>query len=256
MKRRVSRRSIFPCFSAFVMLFGIASARAQSPTIVCEPLSGGAPTIDGAIGAGEWPATPNLTLQPPDYPIETNFTCVFDALNLYVLVEAVGDTTESDWDECLLVFDLPPHHKIVEIWKSDTTIVHRFDGGSTGQSAMGFDGRRVYEFMIDLDSIGLHPGGAIAFYSPAEFKGPGSWASMPFDNQSPTRDNIFPHDLQVTAGDGDVISSVTGYSRLRLAGNAVSAPAPALSPGGMICGALLLVAFGVRFLHRRLNGSA
>ena len=253
MKTPAYRRSIFPCFSALVTFFWIASAHAQPPTIVCQALSGAAPTIDGAIGAGEWPATPNLMLQPPNYPIEANFTCVYDAQSLYVLVDAVGDTTESDWDECLLVFDLPPSHKIVEIWKSDTAFVHRFDGGSSGQSEMGFGGHRVYEFRIDLDSIGLQRGGAIAFYSPAEFKGPGSWASMPFDNAVPTRDNIFPYDLRVTLGGGGAISSVSGYARIFLTTNAV---APALSPVGLVCVVLLLAAMGVRLLHRKRPGSA
>jgi hypothetical protein len=247
------RLSIFTCFSALVTLFWIVCAHAQPPTIVCQPLSGDAPTIDGAIGIGEWPATPNLTLDLPNYPIETNFTCVYDLQHLYVLVDAVGDTTESNWDECLLVFDLPPSHKIVEIWKSDTDIVHRFDGGSSGQSEMGFGGHRVYEFMINLGSIGLQRGRAIAFFSPAEYKGPGSWASMPFDNESPTRDNIFPYDLQVTPGGGDEISSVTGYATLVLYN---TGRAPALSPVGMICVALLLAAMGVRLLHRRRHGSA
>lgn len=253
MRGPACRLSIFLCFSAFVTFFWIVSAHAQGPTILCQPLSGAAPTIDGAVGAGEWPATPNLTLQPPDYPIELNFTCVYDTQNLYVLADAVGDTTESNWDECLLVFDLPPSHKIVEIWKSDTAIVHRFDGGSSGQSEMGFDGHRVYEFMINLGSIGVQRGSALAFYSPAQFKGPGVWASMPYDNEPPYRDNVFPYDLHVTAGTGEVISSVTGYATLVLHN---VAPAPTLSPAGMICVALLLVAIGVRLLHKRLHGSA
>jgi hypothetical protein len=248
------RLAIFTCFSAFVTFFWVVSAHAQGPTIVCQPLSGVPPTIDGTIGAGEWPATPNMTLGAPNYPIDTNFTCVYDAQNLYVLVDAVGDTTQSDWDECLLVFDLPASHKIVEVWKSATAVVHRFDGGSSGQSDMGFGGHRVYEFMINLGSIGLQRGGAIPFYSPAEYKGPGSWASMPFDNGStPVRDNIFPYDLQVTVGPGDAISSVTNYATLVLYN---TSPAPALSPVGMICVALLLVAIGVLLLRRRLHRSA
>ncbi len=255
------RLSIFPCFSALVTFFWIVSAHAQGPTILCQPLSGGAPTIDGAIGVGEWPATPNLTLQLPHYPIETNFTCVFDAQNLYVLVDAVGDTTDSLGDECLLVFDLPPVHKIVEIWSTTidpgVAIVHRFDGGASGQSEMGFNGHRVYEFMINLGSIGLQRGRSIAFYSPAQLKSPGVWASMPYDDEPPYRDNIFPYDLHVTEGPGDIyhigIGSVTGYATLVLHN---TSPAPALSPAGMICVALLLVAIGVRLLHRRLHRSA
>jgi hypothetical protein len=239
------------------MFFWIASAHAQGPTIVCQPLSGVPPTIDGTIGAGEWPATPNLTLQPLNYPIETNFTCVYDAQNLYVLVEAVGDTTESVGDECLLVFDLPPVHKIVEIWSTATDIVHRFEGGSFGQSEMGFDGHRVYEFMINLGSIGLQRGRSIPFYSPAQYKDPGVWASMPYDSDS-GNDNVFPHGLQVTEGPGPDtahvgIASVTGYATLVLHN---PSPAPALSPAGMICVALLLVAMGVRLLHRKRHGSA
>jgi hypothetical protein len=256
MRGRAFRLSIFSCFSTLVMFFWIASAYAQGPTIVCQPVSGAAPTIDGSIGAGEWPATPNLTLGAPNYPIETNFTCVYDAQNLYILVEAVGDTTESVGDECLLVFDLPPMHKIVEIWSTATDIIHRFDGGSSGQSQMGFDGHRVYEFMINLGSIGLQRGGSIPFYSPAQYKDPGVWASMPYDAGS-YKDNIFPYNLQVTEGpvvdDHVTIGSVTNYATLVLYN---TSPAPALSPVVMFCVALLLVVMAVRLLHRKRHGCA
>jgi len=256
-KRPARRLPIFPCFSAFVMFFWIASAHAQGPTIVCQPLSGVPPTIDGGIGTGEWPAAGNMVLQPPNYQIVTFFTCVYDAQNLYVLVDAVGDWTGGEGDECLLVFDLPPSHKIVEIWETATGIVHRFEGGASGQSEMGFDGNRAYEFMINLGSIGLQRGRSIPFYSPAQFKSPGVWASMPYDSDS-GKDNVFPYDLQVTAGPGPDashvgIASVSGYATLVLYNQS---PAPALSPVVMICVALLLVAMGVRLLHRKRQGSA
>jgi hypothetical protein len=253
----LGRLAIFTCLSAFVMIVWIVSAHAQGPTIVCQPLSGAAPTIDGTIGAEEWPATPNMTLGAPHYPIDTNFTCVYDAENLYVLVDAVGDATASVGDECLLIFDLPPAHKIVEIWNTGpSVVVHRFDGGSSGQSEMGFDGHRVYEFRIDLGSIGLQRGGAIAFYSPLEAKaGLGGWASMPYDHDS-GKDNVFPYDLQdwETGDPGAVeLTAVAGYARLYLTTNTV---APALSPVAMICVALLLVAIGMRLAHRRQRRSA
>jgi hypothetical protein len=146
----------------------------------------------------------------------------------------------------------------VEIWSTATDIIHRFDGGSSGQSQMGFDGHRVYEFMINLGSIGLQRGRSIPFYSPAQYKDPGVWASMPYDNTGPDyRDNVFPYNLQVTEGpavdDHVTIGSVTNYATLTLYD---PSPAPALSPAGMVCVALLLVAMGVRLLHRKRHRSA
>jgi hypothetical protein len=235
-----------------VPLFWLVSAQAQTPVIVCDPLNGATPTVDGAIGAGEWPATPNYLLRAPDYPLDTNFTCVYDAQNLYILVDAVEDTTDADIDECLLVFDLPPTHKIVEIWRQ-AGVQRRFTGGASGQSAIGFAGNRVYEFVIALDSIGLLPGGSIPFYSPVQYKEPGVWASMPYDGGTGT-DNVFPVGLVLTPGYPPTITSVSGYARLALATQAASAPA--LSNAGMFVLVLLLAGLAFRVLRRRRPGCA
>lgn len=228
-------------------------ARGMAPRVGCGLLSGTAPTIDGSVGAGEWPAAAALHLQPPGYPIETSVYCVHDGQNLYMLVDATGDSTDSNLDECLLVFDLPPAHKIVEIWRDDSNasgpIVSRFDGGASGQAAMGIAGHRVYEFKIALASINLQPGGAIPFYSPAFFKFPGIWASMPYDAAT-SRDNVFPNDLNVGTGPGDAIDTVSGYAMLSL-GTLDPKAAPTLSRCLMAALALLLGLVGFQSVRQR-----
>lgn len=256
MKRTMCGLRICLLLLLLAPLFWTGSAMAQGRLIVCQSVNGVAPTIDGVVGAGEWPAPPNRHLQPPDYPIETNFTCVYDAQNLYVLVDAVGDITDGNFDECLLVFDLPPDHKIVEIWK-DGGLVTRFTGGAAGDSSMGLDGHRVYEFGISLASIGLRPGGSIPFYSPVQYKTPGIWASMPFDSDD-GRDNVFPDGLVVQSvwdpnSSTAVITSVTGYDRLSLGMPPVGAPS--LNAWGMIGLVLMLGAMGCLALQRRWSDS-
>jgi hypothetical protein len=265
MKRYIARLRGVLVLSFLVSLLWSGSAQAQ--LIACQSLNGPAPTIDGVVGAGEWPGPPNLHLQPPNYPIETNFTCVYDAQNLYVLVDAVDDTTDSNIDECLLVFDLPPDQKVVEIWRNDDDpngpIRRRFESGAAGQSAMGFAGHRAYEFVLTLASLGLRPGSSIPFYSPWQEKFPGIWASMPYDNgcdpedeecDPEYRDNIFPHGLAVHAAwdpnsSHEVITSVTGYARLSLGVAPVGAPS--LNAWGMVGLVLMLGAMGCLALVKR-----
>jgi len=63
------------------------------------------PTIDGTVSLTEWPGSPRFNIPSP---INTYFYCMVDGANLYVMVDAVGDTSTSynhdTCDECLLTF--------------------------------------------------------------------------------------------------------------------------------------------------------
>ena len=62
------------------------------------------PNLNGQMSAGEWNNL-GITMTPPSYPIEAYAYFMNDGTYLYVLVDAVGDNTSDNLDECLLVFN-------------------------------------------------------------------------------------------------------------------------------------------------------
>lgn len=240
---------------ALGLILGVAllpSLASAADNLVAQPLSGPAPTIDGNRAAGEWTGTPTLSLTTPTYPITTNVYFRHDPVNLYVLVEALGDVNDNNLDECLLVFGLPPNHKIAEMWKDGSGVVTPNPGTVATAYAMGMtDGHRVYEFRIPFSGLGLQPGQSIPFYSPKIMKGPGWYgASIPYDAQD-ARDNEYPSDLQVTtefSGSGTTITGVTGYSALQM-GDALAIPT--LSDIGLLLTALGVLGVGAVIGRRK-----
>jgi hypothetical protein len=96
------------------------------------------PTIDGRFTQGEWHNI-QISMTFPDYPIEGYAYFMNDNSNLYVLVDAVGDKTTGDLDECLMWFgfnDVSPWHTVDVSLYGDGHLVPNsgFDG------AVGFYG--------------------------------------------------------------------------------------------------------------------
>jgi len=186
----------------------------------CRLLNGTPPTIDGTISSGEWPTAPQFILNTPTYPIRTNVYCMNDSTDLYILVDALGDTTDDDiqtpcsspnhvdhCDECLLVFGDADQTSTytAEVWGKSGI------GGIVGQNshfpagaevAIGFSNHRFYEWKIPLSSINAVPGQNIDFSSPQLCKGVGTGdpcfyhASMPYDG-STGHDNGWPLGVDV-----------------------------------------------------------
>jgi hypothetical protein len=245
---------------ALVSCLCIAGASAQvSTNITSLPLAGSPPTIDGVMSAGEWIGPPSASLRSTDYPIDTDVYFRNDAKYLYVLVDAIGDTTDDSgaaqcWqgDEALLVFGLPPNAMRAEIFAYDS-IKTRPAYSVADQSDMGMSPpgpssqHRTYEFRIPLATLGVSPGGSIAFYSPREIKGPCGPVSMPYDGKT-GRDNVYPAGLLFNG-------EVTGYALLQLSTLPVAAslPVPALSDYGLLLLAGLMGLGGYLAMRRRAH---
>jgi hypothetical protein len=176
--------------------YGTASAERQ--LLSCSAAQGNPPLIDGVVSQGEWPNPPQLTL---DSPIAAKYYCLNDPFNLYVLVDATGDETDSPsaCDECLLVWGVGADIFLAEIWGATGSENKNSFLALNGEARMGFGStpnsgtdHRFYEWKIPLASINASPGDVIDFSSPMLFKGAcGSGASMPYDG-STGRDNVWP----------------------------------------------------------------
>jgi hypothetical protein len=242
-------------FAVCLVLFAMTTLPVlAADNLMSEELTGPAPTINGTRSSLEWTGVPTLVLPEPTYPIETEVFFRHDASYLYVLVDAVGDVNDNQMDECLLVFGLPPSHKIAEIWKDAANGTSANDGTVADQYAMGmYGGHRIYEFRIPFAGLGITPGESIPFYSPRIMKGPGWYgASMPYDAQD-GRDNEYPLDLVVTTefnGSGTTILGVTGYSTLQ----AGAGPVPTMGGWGLLLLGLLIA--GGSFLSWRRREQA
>ncbi len=246
--------------AAAICTAAITTSTLAADNLFSTALTGPAPTINGQKGAVEWTGAPNLSLRTPTYPIDTDVYFRHSNTHLYVLVDAIGDTTDDNHDECLLVFGLPPSVKIVEMWRDDsfTPSVVRGNGSTAADSYyMGMSGgNRVYEFAIPLSNLNLQPGQSIEFYSPISLKqGYVHYASMPYDANT-TRDNVYPTGLSVSSS-GGTITSVTGYSTVQLATTQPGSPTtvPTLNAWGLALLSAIIAGGGAILTRRRRNPS-
>jgi len=252
--------SFFAVFAFLLTLtFFTQFSYAAGPGLNCVPLTGNAPVIDGTLSAGEWSGAPQLTILTP---VQTNVYCRNDEQNLYILVNAIGDTTDdntvipcaaapnnSRCDECLLVFGDPDQitAHIAEVWGKAGNIIGTNAHLPAGtEVAIGMNSNRFYEWKIPLSSINAVPGQTIDFSSPlaCKFAGSGEYcipqASMPFDGAT-TNDNVWP--VGVDVNDRTTWGSITlGQSILGV---------PALSEWGIIVFMILAGAGAVIFLRKR-----
>jgi hypothetical protein len=169
-------------------------AYSQKPVITSQ-YTASPPTIDGQFMAGEW-SNLQIVMTEPDFPIDAFAYFMNDDSNLYVLVDAVEDTTQDAMDECLLVFDFD---SLIKISVTGTS-VSATKSSENFDAAIGFEGspnsptvnHKIYEFCIPLNYINVDPGGSIDFCSPY-------WkqmASIPYDasriGQPEEVDNVWP----------------------------------------------------------------
>jgi hypothetical protein len=210
------------------------------PIIYCNGVAtGDEPTINGVITAGEWPATPQLIIPSSTTGLLTYFYCMNNSTDLYILVNAIGDTTADSWcDECLLYFGFNGSTPVrAETW------IH--GSGNTGTevpvgsgilAAIGFNNNRIYEWKIPLSAVSnpapvqgqlidfsspLAPGYLEKYCKSIEIGGENkthenmSYASMPYDGTT-GKDNIWPPGLNfgyrntwglLQLDDGDGVSS-------------------------------------------------
>jgi len=167
-----------------------------------------------------------------------------DNSNLYVLVDAVGDPTDSGSDECLLRFNFVDTLKISIVSASGTKISNNFN------AAIGFSSspnsaspHKIYEFCIPFSYINSAPGQTIDFCSPM-FK----TASMSYDSET-GRDNIWPLGL-ITSDPNTWGQIVTSLSRpvagVTVPVNKLAILTPYLALAGLAAALSAVVAVGTR----------
>jgi len=254
------RKATLLAVTLSVMVMFISTGSVSYAEFNSNLLVGPAPTINGAVGPSEWQGSYQLHLTPAaGYPIETYVYFLNDATNLYVLVDAIADQTEEDLDECLLVFGWPDYH-VSEIWGETSSPDRIFSNGASGSSAKGFGtshstggttNHRIYEFQLNLASIGLYPGGSTEFYSPVSVKyGYYHYASMPYDHGT-MGDNVYPHGLTATTtGNPATITGLGGTPPDMITASS-NASIPTLSEWGMIIFFALLVLSALVFGRRK-----
>ncbi|WP_455367775.1 hypothetical protein [[Eubacterium] cellulosolvens] len=194
------------CFSS--TFFPSAHAPTTRPVINSQWTSS-PPSIDGVVGSGEWS---NLVISftsseyPDSYVLPTYVYFMNDAANLYVLVDAVGDTTNSTGDECLLIFDFnsdPTNgYTTVRIVQTGSDPITWDKSSSSFNAVIGFSGsplHKVYEFSIPFSFLGGSAGDSFDFCSPYWKGGPSGGGSMPFDIYT-SHDNVWPAVLGMEVG--------------------------------------------------------
>ena len=179
----------------------LPSASAAGPVIYSQ-YTRTPPIIDGNFPPGEW-SNPQIIFQAPTYPdtyvLPSYVYFVHDDLNLYVMVDAVGDTSDGSGDVCVLWFGYkadPPYAnvKIKITGSSGTEITAPFHAKvGYGSSPNAATSHKIYEFSIPLTYINAKPGEGIEFCSPFEKFG----GSIPYD-QGTTHDNVWPMELGTT----------------------------------------------------------
>ena len=237
MKKTLQESCQISVLSIVFLAVLLNSAYAQRPQINTDWLVGPAPTINGAFPVGEW-SNPQLILTNPDYPILTYVYFVNNDTHLFVMVDAVGDTTDTSGDECLLVFGFPPNYVSVNI--SGTSSLNP-TGNNDPPGMVGAIGHgpspnsqvnhKIYEFMIPLQGINAAPGQPIDFASPP-WKN--DFASMPYDS-STSRDNVYLPGLSTNPNDQDI----NKWAILSVASQPIT-PIPTLNEWGMMMLALLM----------------
>ncbi|HMK48550.1 MAG TPA: IPTL-CTERM sorting domain-containing protein [Thermodesulfovibrionales bacterium] len=262
MKRMLS---LWILAALITLLIGSQENSFAVPGLSCNPVTGSPPAIDGVYNLSQWPAVPQIAIATP---IQTNFYCMSDASNLYVLVDALGDTTDDNnnmpthgacpaagityCDECLLVFSDTGGTTIsqAEVWGKSgpgNTVGSHLPTGS--QASIGFNGHRFYEWKIPLSSINATPGQVILLSSPKLCKGVsngGSYcASMPYDGFD-GRDNEWPS--------GVLYHDVATWRPMKLADPLVAVPT--LTEWGVIVFALLAGLGAIYYLSRRKTATS
>lgn len=254
--------------SLFLALFLASPLQAVTtrPVLSSHAISGAPPTINGAVGAGEWPGTPqivfNESMEPTQgytYLIPTYVYFFNDSEYIYVLVDVVGDTTENTRDECLLAFTNGDQYAVPEGFGDSTVsrctpqeVVFKAGFGASPNSQTI---HRIYEWKVPLSAIGASPGQAIDFCSPHSLKYDNACqtltGSLGYDasyEPNRTHDNIWPPGLVDVSEAPPFNTSKSKWGILQLA---QSQNVPTLSEWGMILMGLFLAGAAVWTIKRR-----
>jgi hypothetical protein len=233
----------------FLMLFLaiLPTARSERP-IINSVWTDSPPVIDGKFTPGEY-ADPQIVFQVPPYPdtfLNASVYFTNDKSTLYVLVDAVGDTTNNRDDETLFVFGFPPQTWIQFWGYGGFVCASPIPGCSVPQGVRGVVGydttpnsaqkHKLYEVSIPFKNFNAGPGQSVDFSSPKV----GRKLSIAFDYAT-RRDNVWPKDLVLTK------IETWGILGLAQASQPVSENVELLLPAGLI-----LAATAVKVVRRRL----
>lgn len=203
------------------------SAPPSSRPTIYSSWAGSTPTIDGKLEAGEY-GDPQIVFTVPPYNaayLNASIYFVNDAQRLYVMVDAIGDQTDSVFDEALLIFGFST--TLLTHSALSTVIGFRGHAGSNcqgpvftsskcvlpegvsaaigyGESSNSVQAHKMYEASIPLSQLHLS-GGQTNFSSPkanvfSSLCGVGKGCdvgSLGYDYAT-GRDNVWPDGLAVT----------------------------------------------------------
>jgi hypothetical protein len=188
------------------------------------------PVINGQITSGEW-SNVQISMGPPEYPIEAYAYFLNDQTKLYIFVDAPGDITDNGGDSCLFWFNYQGTVTI-SIAGTGGTIV-----GGAYAAAVGFNGHKFYEFSVPFSYINAGPGQTIDICSPAIGK-----PSIVYDAHD-SRDNVWPAGLDHSAIDtwGLLYINQQAVGGILLSLNPVLALAPYLALIGLVATAAVAV---------------
>jgi hypothetical protein len=261
----MSNRFLKKCVAGvFVFLFLFClpmSALADRPELVSRKVTGAAPSINGVVGAGEWPGPPQIvfngateTSPPFTYIIPTYVYFCNDLTYIYVLVDAVGDTTQDGYDECLLIFANGEDYILTEGFGMGDSCPEGIEYASGfGASPNSASSHRIHEFRISLSEINAIPGQILDFCSPHSSKyiclrptgNPGG--SLGYDDSN-GHDNIWPPGLNEVNDMSEESRGEWGILQLQPTQNQ---SIPTLSEWGMILMGIFLAGVSVIFMKRR-----
>ncbi len=257
MNNRFSKKCKVGVF-VFLFLFCLPmSALADRPELVSRKFTGAAPSIDGIMGAGEWPGPPQIVFNqntepspPYTYIIPTYVYFCNDLTYIYVLVDAVGDTTQNGYDECLLIFANGEKYILAEGLADGRKCPDGIDYAcGFGASPNSPSSHRIHEFRIPLSEINAIPGQIIDFCSPhdSKFKCFHMGGSLGFDAAN-GHDNIWPPGLDQVHNMSEASRGEWGLLQLQPTQNQ---SIPTLSEWGMILMGLILAGAAMWAIKRK-----
>ena len=233
------------------LILPLAGASANGPYIESRWTTS-PPTIDGVFSPAEW-ISPQIAI---DGPIHTFAYFVNDKDNMYVMVDALNDTTDDGLDDCLLWFYSSGVNKSVEIYGfGGTTHTNDFNAKiGFGTSPNEMASHKIYEFRIPLALINGQPCHTVYFCSPP-FKEVFGRVSMPFD-QTSDLDNIYPTDVDLNDVGTWAILKLANDRPCEVVGGEVQNVgiiAPVVTYAATIAAIALLSLSGIKLMKRSNN---
>lgn len=191
--KHLNRRVLMPVTTG--VIFALISVTLLGPVcwaarlVVSSRWTSTPPRIDGRFQMGEY-SGPQISMTAPPWEMDAYAYFNNDDLNLYVLVDVVGDTTDDPGDLSYLVFSYSNPKSVTAAGTDGSTWMNDY------QAVVGFAAspnsavkHKIYEFMILLSYLNLRPGQQVDLCSPRHGK-----PSIAYDSLT-GRDNVWPLDL-------------------------------------------------------------